>query len=174
MRSLALFLIVLAALAPTASNASTHRSGTQQAQTLGTRLAHEINVLRSQRHVRPLAESRALRLAADSHSAAMLDQGFFAHESPDGTSFADRLKQFYPANTAYWTVGENLAMIGPNEPLAREVVSMWMQSPRHRANLLDPRWREFGLGVRFAPSAQGAFGGVATWVITLDLGSHRK
>lgn len=174
MRSLALLLVFLAALVPAASSASTHLSGSQRAQTLETRLAHEINVVRSQRHLRPLAESRALRLAADAHSAAMLDQGFFAHESPDGTSFADRLKQFYPANTAYWTVGENLAMLGPNEPLAREVVSAWMQSPRHRANLLDPRWREFGLGVRFAPSAPGAFGGVATWVITLDLGSHRK
>jgi uncharacterized protein YkwD len=105
----------------------------------------------------------------------MLDQGFFAHESPDGTSFAARLKQFYPANnTDYWTVGENLAMTGPNEPLARDLVDSWMASPHHRANLLDPRWREFGIGVRFAPSAQGAFGGLATWVVTLDLGSRRK
>jgi uncharacterized protein YkwD len=175
MRSLALLLVVLAAFAPSASSASTHRSDLRQAQTLESRLVHEINSVRTQRHLRPLAESRALQLAADSHSAAMLDQGFFAHESPDGTSFADRLRQFYPASpTDYWSVGENLAMTGPNEPLARDVVARWMQSPRHRANLLDPRWRELGIGVRFAPSPQGAFGGLATWVVTLDLGSRRR
>lgn len=175
MRSFALLLVVLAALAPTASSASTHRSDSPRAQTLETRLAREINAVRSQRHLRPLIESPALRLAADSHSAAMLDQGFFAHESPDGTSFATRLKQFYPANTTdYWAVGENLAMTGPNEPLARDLVASWMQSPHHRANLLDPRWRELGIGVRFAPSPQGAFSGLATWVVTLDLGSRRR
>jgi uncharacterized protein YkwD len=175
MRSLALLLVVLAALAPTASSASNHGSDSQQAQTLESRLAHEINAVRSQRHLRSLVESRALRLAAESNSAAMLDQGYFAHESPDGTSFADRLKQFYPANpNDYWTVGENLAMTGPNEPLARDLVARWMESPRHRANLLDPRWRELGIGVRFAPSPKGAFGGLATWVVTLDLGSRRR
>lgn len=175
MRSLALLLVILAALAPTASSASTHRSDSQRVQTLETRLAFEINAVRSQRHLRPLVESRALRLAAESHSAEMLDQGFFAHDSPDGTSFGDRLKQFYRMSpTDYWSVGENLAMTGPNEPLARDLVARWMQSPRHRANLLDPRWRELGIGARFAPSAQGAFGGLATWVVTLDLGYRRK
>jgi uncharacterized protein YkwD len=104
----------------------------------------------------------------------MLERGFFAHDSIDGTPFATRLKRFYPARSDYWTVGENLAMSGPSEPLAAELVASWMRSPRHRANLLDPRWRELGVGVGFAPSAQGAFGGLATWVVTLDLGSRRR
>ncbi len=174
MRFIALALVLFAALAPATSVAGQRASGSQRSQTLEEAIGREVNVLRSQRGLRTLASSPALRKAAQSHSVAMLARGFFAHESADGTPFDTRLRRFYPAQTDYWTVGENLAMAGPTEPLAKQVVASWMRSPRHRANLLGHRWREYGIGVRFADSARGAFGGAATWVVTLDLGSRRK
>lgn len=174
MRTLALALVLLAAVAPSVSEAGRSTPSATRSQSLETALVQEINALRVERGVRRLVVSPSLRKAAGSHSDAMLDGGFFSHESADGTPFSARLKRFYPAKGSYWTVGENLAMAGPSEPLAGEIVASWMSSPRHRANLLDARWRELGIGARFASSAQGAYGGSATWVVTLDLGSRRK
>jgi uncharacterized protein YkwD len=165
--------LALLAAAPASTPAASNSGIAQRAQALELAIGREMNVIRSQHGLRQLAGSTQLRSAASSHSKAMLDQGFFAHESPDGTQFSERLRRFYPARSGYWTVGENLAMVGSAEPAARELVGMWMASPHHRSNLLDPNWREFGLGVRFSPSAQGTFGGMATWVVTLDFGSRR-
>jgi uncharacterized protein YkwD len=165
--------LALLAVTPAATPAAPQSGIAQRAQALETAIGREVNVLRSERGLRQLAGSTQLRLAASSHSKAMLDHGFFAHESPDGTPFSERLRRFYPARSGYWTVGENLAMVGSADPIARELVDLWMASPHHRSNLLNPDWREFGLGVRFSPAAQGTFGGMATWVVTLDLGSRR-
>jgi uncharacterized protein YkwD len=174
MRTFALVLVLLAAVAPSASLAGRETSASGRSQTLEAALVQEINALRAERGVRRLTVSPALGRAAGSHSESMLERGFFAHESADGSPFAARLKRYYPARSGYWTVGENLAMAGPSEPQPGEIVSSWMRSPHHRANLLDPRWRELGVAARFAQSAQGAYGGTATWVVTLDLGSRRK
>jgi uncharacterized protein YkwD len=173
-RSLALALFLLAALVPATSVAGSGASSSARSETLEQAIGREVNTLRAQRGLRRLTDSPALGEAASSHSTAMLNEGFFSHESADGTSFASRLRRFYRGDTGYWVVGENLAMSGPGEPLARDLVTSWMKSPRHRANLLSPRWREFGIAARFAPSARGAFGGVPTWVVTLDFGSRRR
>jgi uncharacterized protein YkwD len=43
------------------------------------------------------------------------------------------------------TLGENLA---GGQTTAASVVADWMDSPGHRDNILDPRWRDMGVGVR--------------------------
>ena len=63
-------------------------------------------------------------------------------------------------------------MFGGPTPSASAIVSAWMGSPGHRANLLRGLFREAGVGVMFNPAAGGIFGGEATWVVTLDLGSR--
>ena len=96
--------------------------------------------------------------------------GFFAHESRNGTSFSQRIKQFYGLRSNPWTVGENLAMFGGSTPSAGAIVDAWMASPGHRANLLREVFRDAGIAIMFNPAAGGVFGGESTWVITLDLG----
>jgi uncharacterized protein YkwD len=130
----------------------------------------EINAVRTTRGLAPLAASEPLSRSAAAHSRAMATFGFFAHESRNGTSFSQRIKQFYGFRSNPWTVGENLAMFGGSTPSAGAIVNAWMASPGHRANLLREVFRDAGIAVMFNPAAGGVFGGESTWVITLDLG----
>jgi uncharacterized protein YkwD len=96
--------------------------------------------------------------------------GFFMHESRDGSAFSQRIKRFYVPRSGSWSVGENLAMFGGVAPTASAIVTAWMGSPGHRANLLRGVFREAGVAVVFNSAAGGVFGGESTWVVTLDLG----
>ena len=95
----------------------------------------------------------------------------FDHESALGGPFSDRLKRFYPIGSAQsWSVGENLlwSTYGIDAPTA---VEDWLNSPAHRKILLDPTWREFGIGAISAPSAPGVYAAAgAVVVVTLDFG----
>lgn len=164
---------VVALLLPTAGVSAEATSRVSATAALESALVREINALRRDNDLRPLVSSPALARAAAAHTTAMLSAGFFAHESPDGTSFSERLKRFYANTGPGWTVGENLALFGPDQPSALDVVRMWLGSPLHRANLLRSSWRELGVAVRFAPAPGGAFAGEPTWLITLDLGARK-
>ena len=130
----------------------------------------EINTLRAAHGRQPLSPSAALSRAADRHSRSMALLGFFAHESRNGTPFWQRVKQYYFANSRTWTVGENLAMFGGITPSAQSIVTAWMASPGHRANLLRSSYRDAGISIVHHPTAGGVFGGRSTWVVTLDFG----
>src|SRR6185503_15493275 len=115
------------------------------ARSLEASLLVEINGVRAQHGLRPLRANARLASAAAAHSRAMVERGFFAHESRDGTSFWRRIQRFYAADGyGYWSVGENLLWSSPDVDAA-EAVRMWMESPPHRRNLLTARWREVGL-----------------------------
>ena len=89
--------------------------------------------------------------------------GFFAHESRNETPFWRRVKQFYFVNSEGWTVGENLAMFGGVTPSAQSIVTAWMESPGHRANLLRRVYRDAGIAIVHHPTAGGVYGGQSTW-----------
>ena len=137
---------------------------------LETLLVREINTVRAEHGLRGLTRSSPLTTTAVGHSVAMAAVGFFTHESHDGTPFWQRVKQIYVPKTRGWTVGENLAMFGGTQPTAGDIVAAWMASPPHRANLLRGVFREAGVGIVFNPAAAGVFGGLPTWVVTLDVG----
>jgi uncharacterized protein YkwD len=167
-----LLLIVALALA-LAGNASATRqesSTLTRATSLEELLLREINGLRATHGLGPLVPSSALSRAAVNHSRSMALIGFFAHESRNGAPFWQRVKQFYFSNSRSWTVGENLAMFGGVTPSAQSIVTAWMQSPGHRANLLRRSYRDAGIAIVHHPTAGGVFGGRPTWVITLDFG----
>jgi uncharacterized protein YkwD len=48
-----------------------------------------------------------------------------------------------------------------------------MSSPEHRANILDPNWREIGVSAQHVASAPGAYKGLEVTVITTDFGVRR-
>jgi uncharacterized protein YkwD len=133
--------------------------------------ARERAVVRSinrQRAHHGLAHVRAsvpLARAADYHSWEMLDADYFAHESRDGGSFADRIRRF--AN--HRAVGETLAMMGGcGRKTAHRVVRMWMNSPGHRAILLSTSFKRVGLGKRI-----GDLSGSRRCLVTADFGSRK-
>lgn len=164
-----LALLALTALA-VGSTAAASESSVTRSPSLEALVLREINAVRVSRGVRPLARSQALSRAADGHSRSMVNLGYFSHESRNGTTFADRVKQYYVARSPAWSVGENLAMFGGLTPSAQDIVGAWLQSPPHRANLLRAGFRDAGISIVHHPTAGGVFGGESTWVVTLDLG----
>lgn len=129
-----------------------------------------VNRERARAGVRPLRLNRCLARAAEGHARDMVRARYFAHDSRDGTGFAERiLDTGYAPSGARWTVGENLAWgVAPGGDAAW-VMSAWMNSRDHRANLLRERFRDIGLAaVAGAPVA--ADGPRATWAA--DFGAH--
>ena len=82
----------------------------------------------------------ALGTAAQRHADDMANTNFFSHTSRNGASFATRIRQ---AGYRYRLAAENIAA-GQQSP--DEVVASWMSSPAHRANILNCRLRNVGIG----------------------------
>ena len=88
-----------------------------------------------------LSVDARLGAAARQHSADMVRRGFFAHQNPDGAQVWDRA---LAAGYRYRKVAENIAS-GQRD--AAEVVHGWMNSPGHRANILDAELTQIGVGL---------------------------
>lgn len=89
----------------------------------------------------PLRVDQRLVTAARRHSADMAANHYFSHTSKNGDSFADRIqKAGYPSPGA-----ENIAM-GYGTPAA--VMTGWMNSSGHRANILNCKLKAIGVGVQ--------------------------
>jgi uncharacterized protein YkwD len=141
---------------------------------LQTALLAQINVFRAAHGLSQLKLNASLRGVADSHSSQMARLGFFSHNSANGQSFSQRLAQAYsPRGFRSWTVGENLVWGGPDIGAAR-AFSLWLSSPPHRANLLNARWREVGLGAVHSTRAPGVYGGGAATIVTADFGARTR
>src|SRR3954454_20154363 len=155
-------LAVLAALLVVAVVPSTGAARTPKAPhmvQLQTALLAQINVFRATHGLTRLKINGSLTGAADGHSSQMARLGYFSHNSANGQSFSQRVAQAYsPRGFRSWTVGENLVWGGPDIGAAR-AFKLWLSSPPHRANLLNARWREVGLGAVHSTSAPGVYGG---------------
>ena len=101
-----------------------------------------LNGVRAQHGLKPLRRSAALAAAAYAHSEQMAKDGYFAHNSKNGEAFWKRVRRFYKQGKyRFWAVGENLLWSSPSVD-AKGAIDMWMNSPEHRANMLDHNWRE--------------------------------
>jgi len=98
------------------------------------------NRSRAEHRLGQLVWAGRLAVAAHGHNDDMVRRGFFAHESPDGRSVADRVRT---AGYDYRVVAENIAA---GQRTAGEVVQAWMDSPGHRRNILSADIREIGVG----------------------------
>lgn len=148
-------------------------SASSRATSLDAGVLVAINQIRVAHDLVALKESPALTAAAEAHSLDMVTNGFFAHNSSDGTPFWKRIDRYYPTATYhYWSVGENL-LWSSGSLSARSALGVWMASPDHRANILDPNWRQIGIGAVTASRAPGAFGDHPVTVITADFGVRR-
>jgi uncharacterized protein YkwD len=129
-------------------------------------IVHRINTERAHYGLGKVKPSRGLAHAADYHSWEMLDANYFAHESRDGGSFADRLHRY----THKRALGETLAMLVGHcgHGSAARIVGMWMNSPGHRAILLSSAYSRIGLSAR-----NGRLGATRSCVVTADFGSRR-
>jgi uncharacterized protein YkwD len=161
------------ALAAPASAADASARRATSADALEHAVLGEVNALRARYRLAPLRLNRQLTAAADAHSAAMARGGFFAHESSDGSAFWKRVKRFYGnRGFGHWSVGENLLWSSPSVDAAG-ALRMWLDSPPHRKNLLNPAWREIGLSALHVGSAPGVYKGLEVTIVTADFGIRR-
>ena len=106
------------------------------------------NEARAEHGVGPLCVQRNLMVAAQGHAEDMIRRDFYAHETPEGLTPGDRITR---AGYPFATYGENNNRVsggygGPGRGELREAFEGWMESPGHRENLLNPAFREVGIG----------------------------
>jgi uncharacterized protein YkwD len=96
----------------------------------------------------PVRLSIALNRVALGHSRDMAARNYFQHESPSGSTPAQRVT----AQGYKWrVVGENLAA-GTTSP--EETVQGWLDSPHHCVNVMDPRFTEMGVAYVVEPDSK--------------------
>ncbi|MGW6512728.1 CAP domain-containing protein, partial [Streptomyces niveus] len=103
-----------------------------------------VNAERSKAGCGPVSANSQLRTAALRHSQDMAAKDYFDHNSPDGKDPGDRITA---AGYRWTTYGENIAR---GQQTAAEVMKGWMNSPGHRANILNCAFKEIGIGVHDA------------------------
>jgi len=99
-----------------------------------------LNGERTQRGLPALVFDGKLTQIARQHSQEMLQQHYFAHESPELGSPFERMAH---AGIRYRVAGENIAL-APNVDRAHTGL---MNSPEHRDNIVRPEFRKVGIGV---------------------------
>jgi uncharacterized protein YkwD len=133
----------------------------------------DINAFRRAHGLAQLRLSTNLTAAARQHSQEMAQDGYFAHDSANGAAFWKRIQQFYSSGIwSYWSVGENLLWSSPGVTPAK-ALQMWLASPEHRANLMNPRWREIGVSAVHVDAAPGVYKGLDVTIVTTDFGVRR-
>jgi uncharacterized protein YkwD len=168
---LAALLVVL--LLPTSGQARS-RGPVAKAGSLQTALVGQVNAFRAAHGLSRLRVSAPLAAAAAAHSTQMARLGYFSHNSANGAPFSRRIVVYYsPRGYRSWTAGENLLWGSPDVGAAR-ALKMWLASPPHRANLLNPRWREVGLSAVHSARAPGVYGNAPATIITADFGARTR
>jgi uncharacterized protein YkwD len=105
------------------------------------RVVELINAVRLQEGLEPLSPAASLMEAAQRQARAMAEADRLSHTDPDGSTVEGRVQA---AGYGGWTaLGEVLAA-GFASPEA--VVAQWLAHPEHRARLLDPTYKEVGVG----------------------------
>ncbi len=99
-----------------------------------------VNKERAANGLAPLEADPQLMEVARRHSADMFARGYFAHNTPEGKSPFDRIRE---AKVRYGTAGENLALA----PMLQMAHTGLMNSPGHRANILQPKFGRVGIGI---------------------------
>jgi len=99
-----------------------------------------VNQERAKKGLKPLQWDPELLPVARAHSQDMFARGYFSHYTLEGKDPFDRMKA---AGIKYFSAGENLAL-GPSLSICHEGL---MNSPGHRANILNPTYGRIGIGI---------------------------
>lgn len=91
----------------------------------------------------PLAENSQLDAIAEERLNDLFAKQYFEHISPDGIGASDIAKKI---GYQFLSIGENLALGNFKDDKA--IVDAWMNSPGHRANILNAHYQEIGIAVK--------------------------
>ena len=155
-----------ATLVPTGANAAQVRRATL------CLLNHE----RTSRGLVALREDRQLRSVATRYSRQMVTHRFFAHVGYDGSTLRSRVRSatsYISSRVARWSLGENLYWGSDELATPQQSVDGWMHSPGHRANVLNGRFRDIGIGIAIGAPQQVDGAPAATYATEFGTRSFR-
>jgi len=112
-----------------------------------------VNKERAHAGLHPLKFSPRLAVIARGHSYDMAIRRYFAHNSPEGSTPAQRVRGL---GIEYQQMAENIYMddFRDADGLAARAVKGWLNSPEHRANMLSPELTESGVGIARSSSGK--------------------
>lgn len=119
--------------------APSNNEGSKNNSSFANQVLQLVNVERSKAGLSKLTMDTTLSAAAQKRAVEI--ETSFSHTRPNGTKFSTVLAEY---GISYRTSGENLAY-GQRSP--EEVVNGWMNSPGHRANILNGNFNKIGIGV---------------------------
>lgn len=129
-----------------------------------------VNNERARVRLPALRENGALAGIARGHSLDMVARQYFEHTSPTGSTLLSRLLGSGYARTGVaWMAGENIGWASGLLSTPAAIVTAWMNSPGHRANILRAEFRDVGTGIAAGAPRGGVSGPAATY--TQDFGS---
>lgn len=108
----------------------------------------------------PLFENAKLNAAALAKANDMFLNQYFEHVSPTGVDPGTLVKSY---SYDYIVTGENLIL--GNFESEKELVQLWMDSPGHRANILNGRFTEIGVAI-----LKGVYNGKTVWIGVQEFG----
>ncbi|EGJ48399.1 SCP-like extracellular [Desulfocurvibacter africanus subsp. africanus str. Walvis Bay] len=144
-----------------------------------------INQIRAEHGLKTLTHTKELAAIALSHSQDMARRNYFSHNSPEGRTPSDRADKYgYDCRVPvggnrYQGIGENIFQITAYknirrtmrggqqvseeytwftpEEMAEKIVTGWMNSPPHRAIILNRHFSRDGLGLAYAPDTKTVY-----------------
>lgn len=118
--------------------------GSDQVSRYESEVLSLVNTERAKAGCGAVQNNSQLHNAARGHSADMAANNYFSHTSQDGRTFADRIRAAGYTGPA---IAENIAW-GQSTPQA--VMTAWMNSSGHRANILNCRYNALGVGLAYS------------------------
>ena len=108
------------------------------------RAFEQTNIVRVKNGLAPLVWDGDVCRMARIHSESMSRQGYFSHVTPDGLRLRERAREV--GILRYTVLGENIALNQGFDDPGAFAVERWMQSEKHRANILSPEFRAMAIG----------------------------
>lgn len=103
-----------------------------------------VNAERARNGAGPLTMDGTMRNVARSHSIDMIAGKYFAHNSPDGKTPSDRLTA---AGVTFNSWAENIRYQSGSDNTAQDLVTGWINSAPHHANMINAAYGRTGIGV---------------------------
>jgi uncharacterized protein YkwD len=126
-----------------------------------------VNRVRASHGLPAVHPSGQLATAAAGHSADMIARKYFSHTGRNGDTVQQRVTR---TGYAWSAVGETIAWGTSNRAMPYLLVAAFLDSPEHRAIMLDRHYREVGIGLGLGAPQRNAPTPSAT--LTLDFGAH--
>lgn len=138
-----LLIFFIFSVAQIAAAQSTWKTTAEVPANFAQEVLELVNQEREKEHLRPLKLSSSLSHYAQIRAKEITKK--FSHTRPSGYSC------FTVIPKPYRMVGENIAA---GQRSAKEVVDAWMNSKGHRENIMNPNFRELGMGYVYLPDSK--------------------